>query len=158
MKKEKLLLQTAMTLLVFVAFPLSAAETTKYTGTVFASPVKHLMPLSNGDAVLMIESSGIMALSGNPPTINTISCSGMGYQTVDNNTTTDFYCNIKENDSDSLDLKGKATDKGNESDGSFDVIGGSGKWKGASGKGKFIRLEKSAGANKTFLEIEVTTP
>ncbi len=158
MKKEKLLLQTAMTLLVFVAYPLSAAETTKYTGTVFASPVKHLMPLSNGDAVLMIESSGIMALSGNPPTINTISCSGMGYQTVDNKTTTDFYCNIKENDSDSLDLKGKATDKGNESDGSFDVIGGSGKWKGASGKGKFIRLEKSAGANKTFLEIEVTTP
>ena len=158
MKKEKLFMQTAMTLLVFVAYPLSAAETTKYTGTVFASPVKHLMPLSNGDAVLMIESSGIMALSGNPPTLNTLTCSGMGYQTVENETTTDFYCNIKENDTDSLDLKGKATGNGNESDGSFSVIGGSGKWKGASGKGKFIRLEKSAGANKTFLEIEVTTP
>jgi hypothetical protein len=38
------------------------------------------------------------------------------------------------------------------------VIGGSGKWKGATGKGKFIRLEKSGDASKTFLEIEVTTP
>ena len=158
MKKEKLLLQTAMTLLVFVAYPLSAAETIKYTGTVFGSPVKHLMPLGNGDAILMIESSGILALSGNPPTLNTVTCSGMGYQTAENKTTTDFYCNIKENDTDSLDLKGRAVEKGNESDGSFNVIGGSGKWKGATGKGKFIRLEKSADTNKTFLEMEVTTP
>jgi len=158
MKKEKLLLQITITLLVFVAYPLSAAETTKYTGTAFGSPVKHLMPLGNGDAILMIESSGVLALSGNPPTLNTLTCSGMGYQTVDNKTTTDFYCNIKENDSDSLDLKGKATEKGDESDGSFKVIGGSGKWKGATGKGKFIRLEKSGDASKTFVEIEVTTP
>ena len=83
MKKEKLLLQTAMTLLVFVAYPLSVAETIKYTWTVFGSPVKHLMPLGNGDAVLMIESSGILALSGNPPTLNTVTCSGMGYQTAE---------------------------------------------------------------------------
>jgi len=158
MKQTKLLLKTAIILLAYVSSSLFAAETTKYTGTVFATPVKQLMPLGNGDAVLMIESSGIIALSGNPPTINKITCSGMGYQTVDNKATTDFYCNIKENDENSFDLKGKATEVDSKTGGSFDVIGGSGKWKGAKGKGKFIRVEKTDTTNKTFIEIEITTP
>ena len=61
-----------------------AGETTKYTGTVYASPVKHLMPLGNGDAVLAIELAGIIALSDNPPTLATLVCTGMGLQKADN--------------------------------------------------------------------------
>lgn len=158
MKQTNILLKTAIIFLACASSSLFAAETTKYTGTVFATPVKHLMPLGNGDAVLMIDSSGIIALSGTPPTINSITCSGMGHQTVDNKTTTDFYCNIKENDENSFDLKGIATEMDGESDGTFDVIGGSGKWKGATGKGKFLRVEKTDTANKAFLEVEITTP
>ncbi len=158
MKLTSLLVKKTILFLIFIYSSSLAAETTKYTGTVSGQPVKHLMPLGNGDAVLMIESSGIIALSGNPPTINTMTCSGLGYQNVDNKTTTDFYCNIKENDEDSFDLKGIATEENGEADGKFDVIGGSGKWKGATGKGKFIRLEKTDAGNKTYLEMEITTP
>jgi hypothetical protein len=94
--------------LLFITSSAFAGQTAKYTGTVYASPVKHLMPLGNGDAVLIIEVAGIVALSGNPPTMGTLTCSGMGIETPDENTTTDFYCNIKENGEDSFDLKGKA--------------------------------------------------
>lgn len=135
-----------------------SAETIKYTGTVSGHPVKHLMPLGNGDAVLTMQSIGVIALSGTPPTINTMKCSGLGYQTVDDKTTTDFYCNIAENDEDSFDIKGTASEVNNEADGSFKVIGGSGKWKDATGKGKFIRYDKTDTSNKMFLEMEITKP
>ena len=135
-----------------------AGETIKYTGTVYASPVKHLMPLGNGDAVLVIELAGIVALSDNPPTLGTLVCTGMGLQKVDNTVSTDFYCNIKQNDEDSFDFKGNATESDGKSKGSFDVIGGSGKWANATGKGKFKRTLKTEGGSKSVLEVEITTP
>jgi len=158
MKKVNILLRPAIAFLVLISCPLYAAETTKYTGTVYASPVRHLMPLGNGDAVLAIELAGIVALSDNPPTLATLVCTGMGLQKADNSTSTDFYCNIKQNDEDSFDFKGKATEIDGKSKGSFDVVGGSGKWAGATGKGKFKRLMKTDTGTKTVLEVEITTP
>ncbi len=145
--------------LLFITSSAFAGQTAKYTGTVYASPIKHLMPLGNGDAVLIIEVAGIVALSGNPPTMGTLTCSGMGIETPDENTTTDFYCNIKENGEDSFDLKGKATETADgQSQGSFDVVGGSGKWANATGKGKFNRLLKTDAGTKTVLEVEIKVP
>lgn len=132
-----------------------AGQTASYTGTVYASPVKSLMPLGNGDGVLIMQSSGIVAMSGEPPTIHAISCSGMGLQKMDNTTTTDFYCNLKENTEDSFDIKGHA---GDETGGEFDVVGGSGKWAGATGKGKFVRVIQSDEGNKNVFEVEITVP
>jgi len=136
-----------------------AGQTTKYIGTVYATPVKHLMPLGNGDAVLIIEVAGIVALSDDPPTLSALTCSGMGIETPDENTSTDFYCNIKANGEDSFDLKGKATETADgQSQGSFDVVGGSGKWANATGKGKFNRLLKTDAGTKTVLEVEIKVP
>ncbi len=159
MKKANILLRPAIAFLVLISCPLHAAETTKYTGTVYASPVKHLMPLGNGDAVLVIELAGIIALSDNPPTLGTLVCTGMGLQKADSSTSTDFYCNIKQNDEDSFDFKGNAAETTDgKSKGSFDVIGGSGKWANATGKGKFKRLMKTDTGTKTVLEVEITVP
>jgi hypothetical protein len=133
-----------------------AGETTRYTGTVYASPVKHLMPLGNGDAVLVIELAGIVALSDNPPTLGTLVCTGMGLQKVDNTTSTDFYCNIKQNDTDSFDFKGSSAEADGKSKGSFKIVGGSGKWAGATGKGKFKRVAESDVGAKSVVEIEIT--
>ena len=134
MKKINILLRPAIAFLVLISCPLHAAETTKYTGTVYARPVKHLMPLGNGDAVLAIELAGIVALSDNPPTLGALVCTGMGLQKADNSTSTDFYCNLKQNDEDSFDFKGNAAETTDgKSKGSFDVVGGSGKWANATG-------------------------
>ena len=132
-----------------------AGETTKYTGTVYATPVKNLMPLGNGDGVLIMQSSGIVAMSGEPPTIHALTCAGMGLEKPDETTTTDFFCTIKENSDDSFDIKGTASD---ETGGAFDVIGGSGKWAGATGNGKFVRVIQSDEGNKNVFEVEITVP
>ena len=159
MKKVNILLKPAIVFLVLISCSLYAAETTKYTGTVYARPVKHLMPLGNGDAVLIIEVAGVVALSGNPPSMATLSCSGMGLQKTDSSTSADFYCNMKENEEDSFDFKGKSSETADgKSQGTFDVVGGSGKWKDATGKGKFVRIEKSGDANKTSFVMDITTP
>ncbi len=145
--------------LLFITTSAFAGQTTKYTGTVYAYPSKHLMPLGNGDAVLIIEIAGIVALSDNPPTLSALSCSGMGLEKADSSTSTDFYCNIKASDEDSFDLKGKASETADgQSKGSFKVVGGSGKWTNATGKGKFNRILKTDSGTKTVLEVEITVP
>ena len=113
------------------------------------------MPLGNGDAVVITQSAGIVAMSGEPPTIHAMSCSGMGLQKADESISTQFYCNLKENNDDSFDIKGIA---GDETGGEFDVIGGSGKWAGATGKGKFTRVIQSEEGNKNVFEVEITVP
>ena len=58
-----------------------------------------------------------------------------------------------------FDFKGKSSETADgKSQGSFDIVGGSGKWKGAIGKGKFVRIEKSGDTNKTSFEMEITIP
>jgi hypothetical protein len=133
---------------------LSAAEITSYTGTLFGRPTKHLMPLGNGDGVMLVQSSGIGALSGNPPTLLNVSCSGMGVVDKDGQAKTDFYCNFKASDADSFDVKG-VHDAINEK-GEFLVIGGSGRWQGAKGKGKFLKVASEDNVNKTHFELEIT--
>ena len=45
-----------------------------------------------------------------------------------------------------------------ETGGAFDVIGGSGKWAGATGNGKFVRVIQSDEGNKNVFEVEITVP
>lgn len=155
MNKLNFFQKTFILVLLVITNSVVAGQTSRYTGTVYATPVKILMPLGNGDGVLIMQSSGIVAMSGDPPTIHAMSCSGMGLQKTDNTTTTDFYCNLKENTDDSFDIRGRA---GDETGGEFDVIGGSGKWAGATGNGKFVRVIQSEEGNKNVFEVEITVP
>ncbi len=134
------------------------ADTTKYNGTIIGTPIKALMPLGNGDGVVLTQFAGIVSLSENPPSLGSINCVGMGLQNVENKTNADFYCNIKQSDADSIDIKGTVKDTGADSGGKFKVIGGSGKWASASGKGEFVRVEKGETANKTHIKMEIKTP
>ena len=134
------------------------AETTKYNGTIIGTPIKALMPLGSGDGVVLTQFAGVVSLSDNPPSLNSINCVGMGVQNTENKTSTDFYCNIKQSGEDSIDLKGAANDSGADSSGKFKIIGGSGKWASATGKGEFVRVEKGEVANKTHIKMEIKTP
>ncbi|MBM2830882.1 MAG: hypothetical protein HW411_1672 [Gammaproteobacteria bacterium] len=132
---------------------LYAGNTTKHTGTIYASPVKQLMPLGSGDGVMTIELSGIASLSGEPPSILTVDCAGLGIVAPDSDATTDFYCTFKESDEDIFDIKGTAK-SGNAS---FDVIGGGGKWTGATGKGQFTRTSDEKELTQGTFEVDITT-
>ena len=155
MCKSTNILQTLFLAGLILSNGVYAGQTSKYTGTVYSSPVKNLMPLGNGNGVLIMQSSGIVAMSGEPPTLHALSCSGMGLEKPDETTTTDFYCNLRENPEDSFDIKGTV---GGEGAGSFDVIGGSGKWASATGKGEFVRVDESENSNKTVFHEDITVP
>jgi hypothetical protein len=145
--------KTGLILLILLTNPV-IAETIKYTGTIHASSVKSLMPLTNGDGVLLLEASGIAALSGNPPAVLAVKCSGMGIVDSESKANTDFYCSFSESEKDGFDIKGTVK----EESGAFDVIGGSGKWAKAKGKGKFIQIIKTSSGSKNIFEMEITTP
>jgi len=130
------------------------AETTKYTGTIHANSVKNLMPLANGDGVLLLEASGVAALSGSPPSVLAVKCSGMGIVDSESKAKTDFYCSFIESNEDGFDIKGVVK----EDAGTFDVIGGSGKWAKAKGKGKFVQVIRTSEGSKNEFEMEITTP
>ncbi|MGH8120676.1 MAG: hypothetical protein ACRESK_08690 [Gammaproteobacteria bacterium] len=160
MSKLNFFKQTLILVLLVITNNVVAGQTSKHTGTVYATPVKNLMPLGNGDGVLLMQSSGIVAMSGDPPTIHAITCAGMGLEKPDESITSEFFCTLKENDKDSFDIKGKSTDQkdGEMDTGEFEVIGGSGKWAGATGKGTFIRVIQSEEGNKNIFEVEITVP
>ena len=40
----------------------------------------------------------------------------------------------------------------------LEVIGGSGRWSGAAGKGKFTRVSSEGDQNSFSFEVEITTP
>lgn len=130
------------------------AETMKYTGTIHASSVKSLMPLANGDGVLLVEAAGVAALSGQPPAVLAVKCSGMGIVDSESKANTDFYCSFSESEEDGFDIKGEVK----EDKGTFDVVGGSGKWTKAKGKGKFVQVIKTSKGSKNVFEMEITTP
>lgn len=109
---------------IFLTNPVTA-ETMKYTGTLHASSVKSLMPLANGDGVLLVEASGIAALSGNPPSVLAVKCSGMGIVNAESKAKTNFYYSFTESNEGGFDIKGVI----NEDTSAFDVIGGNGKCK-----------------------------
>ena len=149
------LIKTCLILLMTMSLINSVtAETTKYTGTIHANSVKRLMPLANGDGVLLVEASGIAALSGNPPSVLTVKCSGMGIVDSESKAKTDFYCSFIESEKDGFDIKGVIK----EDAGTFDVIGGSGKWEKATGKGKFVQVIQTSDGSKNVFEMEITTP
>jgi hypothetical protein len=132
----------------------AAAETSKFTGTTAASVTKSIMRLGNGGSVVRASSSGVAAISTSPPTLLEMNCEGLGLIDGNNSYSADFYCTFKANDTDSFDLKGTDTPQG----GKATVIGGSGKWNGATGSGTFTRTSSTETSSATNFEISITTP
>jgi hypothetical protein len=130
------------------------AETATYTGSATSSVTKSILPLGNGGSVVTATSSGMAAISTNPPTLLEMNCAGLGLVSAESSHSTDFYCTFKANENDSLDVKGTDGPEG----GQATVIGGSGRWQGATGSGTFKRVSSSDTSSSSTFELNVTTP
>jgi hypothetical protein len=152
------MLGTAVPILLLLAsMTASAGETLNYTGRIYADRAASLMPLGNGNGAMVIEAAGIVAMSaaGGAPSAFGLSCVGLGIVDTEGKADSEVYCTLKESDTDSFDLKGRVK----EGDGSFEVIGGSGRFAGATGKAKYTRLDKAGeentGGGTGLLEAQV---
>ena len=143
--------------LLLVSVPLAeieAGEKVTYTGSgrVFGSETS--MTLGNGNIVKMLRSEGIATISTNPPSLLDMKCVGMGLLTTDNQYKGEYYCTLSENDADSLDIQGTEDAKR----GTASVIGGSGKWKGATGGGDFKLVSTNDDLSTFTYKLTVTIP
>ncbi len=148
---------TILFVIIFTQSAVVVAENIKYTGTVYAISVQSLMPLGNGDGVVISEVIGVSAMSGNPPSLFGFNCAGMGLADAEGKANIDIYCTFKENENDSFDIKGKVK----QGTAKLKVIGGSGKFAGATGKGTYKRTDGSkpgsTGAAKGIIEVSIRT-
>ena len=132
----------------------ATAETVTYTGSATAAVSKLMLPLGNGGSVVTAANHGIAAISTSPPSLLQMNCLGLGLLGADNGYATDFYCTFAADENDSFDVKGVDGPEG----GTATVIGGSGKWKDATGSGTFKRVSSTESSSSITFEIKVTTP
>lgn len=132
----------------------AAGETTAYTGTTKTVVSKSTLPLGNGNSVVAAVSRGMATLSTTPPILLELNCTGLGLLGANQSYAADFYCSLEADAENVLDLKGTESADGSH----FTVLGGSGRWQGASGGGTFKRLAGSDTEASASFEMTITTP
>jgi len=151
------IIKNGLIILIAISFThiVNAAQTENMSGRIYAQSNRNLLPLGNGDGVQIISTDGVIAMSGEPPTIYGITCAGMGIVDLDGNIDMNVYCTITATGDDVLDILG--TLKGDGS-GGIKVIGGSGKYEGATGSGSYRPFdEQSNEQGQGIIELQVRT-
>jgi hypothetical protein len=135
-----------------------AAETTlhgegRYTAT------RTPFTLANGEQVVLMSNYGIASMaspgSEKAPELVQFRCGAMGLLSADDKFNFDVYCSMSPDEKDAIDFKGT----GNSDLVNVTVIGGKGRWKGATGSGTITAKKKDSGASDAFsYELKIETP
>jgi hypothetical protein len=132
-----------------------AAETVTVTGIGTFVSTSSTLPLANGGAAIHLvnEISATMAPSESGAFYG--DCAGLGYRDGEGQLSVRAYCTFEENDSDGFALE--ASMQGG-SEGKVEIIGGRGKWAGASGNGT-LKAKSNEGYGGSFdYEFRITRP
>ena len=133
------------------------AQTEILKGRVYVSSTKSLLPLGNGDGVLSLMAVGMAALTEKDlPSIFELACVGMGLEDEESKADIDLYCTFRKNQTDSFDIRGDFIDG---SGGTLEIIGGSGKYSGATGSGNYKPIDPSASGEEGqgIIELQIIT-
>ncbi len=134
--------------------PAAAGETVSYNGSGAYTAQKLTMTLGNGDMVFTAWNEGMATISTDPPILLFGRCMGRGLLDTADDYSVDVYCTFRANDEDSFDVKARSgTDCGQG-----EVIGGSGRWAGATGAASMTRTSEQENSGTYTFEIELTTP
>ncbi len=134
----------------------AVAASVTYSGSGNYRGDQDLMPLASGDAVVLGTAQGVAAISTTPPSILELRCSGMGIATAQGEVGSVFYCTFVDPAStmDAFDVKG--IERGDAS--TLEVVGGSGRWAGASGTGTLTRVQEWSDGGSFEITLTIDTP
>ena len=134
----------------------AVAEAVTYTGSGNVQGEQDLMPLASGDAVVLGTVVGVVAISTEPPSILDVRCSGMGIAKREGEFGSVLYCAFTDplDQIHGFDVKG--IERGKQV--SLEVVGGSGRWAGASGKGMLDKVRDWADGGSFTFELTIDTP
>jgi hypothetical protein len=145
-------------LLVMAATPVleiaSAGESVTYRGTGTYVLARTLLPLANGGAVMQLVHETVATIEPSETGFIFGDCAGLGYLTVDGEYTGEVYCTFAENDSDHFDVRGS----GKRDSATVEILGGSGKWSGATGTGTLKRKWADGNRGTYEYEFKIATP
>ena len=144
-----------MTMAMGAAATVGAGETITYKGTGSATTSYALLPLSSGGAAVLLSNSSVATIEPSEKGFMDGECAGLGNMGPDNVISDGrVICTFDEGDGHSFDLKGEFA----EGKGEVEVIGGSGKWKDATGTGTFKRKWVSGNRSTFEYEFKISTP
>ena len=130
------------------------AETKTYTGMGNMERNELTMKLGGGQTVFNVWSEGLVTISTTPPDMMRAKCMGLGLIAAKGKSEIDVYCTFRTGTKHAIDFKAKAGHKS----GTAEVIGGSGKWKDASGTVVFERQPALENRSRFFYKMTITTP
>ena len=134
--------------------PAMAGETVNYKGSGTYTAQKLTLTLGNGDIVFAGWNEGVATISTDPPMLLFSKCMGLGRVTENDDFSNDVYCTFRANDADAFDVKGHSDSEG----GKGEIIGGSGRWAGATGAVRMKRESQTENSGTYTFELELTTP
>ena len=135
----------------------TSAATMSYTGSGNYDGSVLQMTLANDQTVIGVRVDVIATISDTPPALLVGRCMGLGLVPVEGEEAyygAEFYCTFRQNDEDAFDFKGLDKLGGIE----VQIVGGSGKWQGATGSGTIVRAREKIGTGQFTYEFEITTP
>ena len=131
------------------------AGTVTYKGTGHAVTTYVVLPLGHGGGAVHLTNSSVATIEPSEVGFMFGECAGLGYSAKESEEISgEGYCTFQENASDSFDIKAKFGGKG----GDVQVIGGSGKWAGATGTGTFTHKFVEGNRSTFAYEFKITTP
>ncbi len=131
-----------------------SGETVTYKGLGTYEVMRALLPLANGGAAIHLSHNIVATIDPSESGFIFGDCAGLGYLTVEGSYSGALYCTFTETGDDSFDLKAVTGDDS----GSDEIIGGSGKWADATGKGSIKRKYAAENGGSYVYEFNITTP
>lgn len=139
---------------VLMSSAVSAGETVTYKGMGTYEVMRAVLPLANGGAAVQLSHNIVATITPSEPGFIFGDCAGLGYLTVEGRYSGALYCTFTETGDDGFDIKAVMRDNS----GSVEIIGGSGKWTGATGKGSIKRKYAAGNRGSYEYEFSITTP
>ncbi len=131
---------------------IAAATTIKGKGTYFVQ--RELMPLVDGGAVVHTTASTVASSDASDGGVLFGECAGIAHLSSEGKAKGRVYCNFSEGGKDAFVVEADMRLEG----GDVRIIGGSGKFDGATGSGMLKRTGESGGSGTYTYEFSITTP
>ena len=132
----------------------SAGETVTYKGMGTYEVLRVVLPLANGGAAVQTSNNVVATIEPSESGFIFGDCAGLGYLTAEGSHSASVYCTFTETGNDSFDPKAVTQDES----GTVEIIGGSGKWAGATGTGSVKRRYTAERRGSYEYEFRITTP
>ena len=130
----------------------AGAEVVTFTGAVTYTAQRELLPLSNGGAAVHVTNRLVGTISPSDSGGFIFGdCAGLAYISPEGKLTIDNLCTFMENKEDGFTLRAQSGVEGGKSD----VIGGTGRFAGATGEGRMRRTWTEGNRGSLAYELEI---